>query len=188
MTRVTKNTSQGQSKPRRHGRVRQLAVSSLALATFLGGCHYQRAYISYPVTTGGLPVHSNALEVQAISEVWASEGGPVWKTCTRVAEGAIWVLIERTKALGGNAVGNVRWFPEEPRLAPREAVCKQKWGFILLWPILATPAFQRTRVEATAYRVEEGGQEKALYAIPDDPSARAELVRRIVRETLPVEP
>lgn len=31
----------------------------------------------------------------------------MWKDCTKVAEAAVWVLIEDTRRLGGNAVGNV---------------------------------------------------------------------------------
>ncbi len=167
---------------------RRCLTICMATAALLSGCHFQRAYLSYPVTSGELPVHSTAIEGVAIGTVRANEGGPVWKECTRVAEGAIWVLIKQTKGLGGNAVGNLRWFPDKPRFLPQEAMCKQKWGWVLVWPILATPAFQRARVEATAYRIEEPGQESALYVIPDSPSAQAELVRRIVRDTLPVQP
>lgn len=158
----------------------------LAVAvTFSGACAYQRAYIAYGRPEAGLPLAAAPFAGEAIGVVRAAEMGAVWKDCTKVAKAAVWVLIDETRRLGGNAVGDIRWFPNESAATDRPC-CRQRWGWVLVWPVLATPAFQVAKVEGTAYRLgepvhEEGG----VYLIPDGAEARAELVSRIVDDALP---
>jgi hypothetical protein len=97
----------------------------------------------------------------------------------------VWVLIDETRRLGGNAVGDIRWFPNESATTDRPC-CRQRWGWVLVWPVLATPAFQVAKVEGTAYRLAEPVHEQGgVYLIPDGAEARAELVARIVDDALP---
>lgn len=164
----------------------QIAGVPLAFAVMLSGaCAYQRAYIAYDRLEQALPLAATPLAGQAVGVVRAAEDGPVWKDCTRVAEAAVWVLIDETRRLGGDAVGSIRWFPNDPGDTTDRPCCRQRWGWVLVWPVLATPAFQLAEVEGTAYRLagpapEEGG----VYPIPETAGARAELAARIVDETL----
>jgi hypothetical protein len=166
----------------------RFGATCLVTVLSLSACTYQRAYLSYPYTAGKIPVKSTSVEGERLGIVHGHAGGPVWANCTDVAENSIWVLIEQTTRLGGNAVGDVRWFPPHASPNPEEAVCRQRWGWILIWPMLLTPAFQVAEVEATAYRVSPDTTSSSLYVIPDSPAERAELVARISRQTLPKSP
>jgi hypothetical protein len=163
----------------------RIAGVLLAVAvTLSGACAYQRAYVAYDGPEARAPLAASPFAGEAIGVVRAAEGGPVWRECTKVAEAAVWVLIDETSRLGGNAVGNIRWFPNESAATDRPC-CRQRWGWVLVWPVLATPAFQIAKVEGTAYRRagpvrEEGG----VYVIPEGAEARAELVARIVDDAL----
>lgn len=157
----------------------------LAVAvTFSGACAYQRAYIAYGRPEAGLPLAAAPFAGEAIGVVRAAEMGPVWKDCTKVAEAAVWVLIDETRRLGGNAVGGIRWFPNESA-ATDHPCCRQRWGWVLVWPVLATPAFQIAEVEGTAYRLAKPAHEGGgFYPIPEGAKAQTELVARIVDDTL----
>ncbi len=159
-------------------------VALLAVGVaFSGACAYQRAYIAYDRPEAGLPLAATPLAGEAIGVVKAAEGGPVWQDCTKVAEAAVWVLIDETRRLGGNAVGNIRWFPNEPGATTDRPCCRQRWGWVLVWPVLATPAFQIAEVEGTAYRLAEPERAAShLYVIPETEAARADLVARIVSD------
>jgi hypothetical protein len=151
--------------------------------TLSGACTYQRAYIAYDRYKGGLPLAATPLNGEAVGVVAAAESGPVWKDCTKVAEAAVWVLIDETRRVGGNAVGNIRWFPDETVATADRPCCRQRWGWVLVWPVLATPAFQIAKVQGTAYRL--AAPEPApngLYVIPETEDARADLVARIVND------
>ena len=156
----------------------------LAVAVALSGaCAYQRAYVAYDHPEQGLPLAAAPLTGEAIGVVRAAEGGPVWKDCTAVARAAVWVLIDETRRLGGNAVGNIRWFPNDPGDTTDRPCCRQRWGWVLVWPVLATPAFQIAEVEGTAYRLAEPERAASrLYVIPETEGARADLVARIVSD------
>ncbi len=173
-----------QSVGRRCG-LRSAIAGCLAMVLPFAGCTFQRAYISYAEAGAELPLRATSFNGQALGVVRTSEGGAIWKECSTVAEASIWVLIQQTKALGGDAIGDIRWFPSEVKISGQEPVCKQKWGWILIWPILATPAFQRVRVEAVAYRVGQSTFTENIYLIPDTPAEQAELVRQVLSETLP---
>jgi hypothetical protein len=157
-----------------------------ATVALTGACAYQRAYVAYDQHEGGLPLAATPLAGEAIGVVRAAEGGPVWKDCTAVAKAAVWVLIDETRRVGGNAVGNIRWFPSDPGDTTDRPCCRQRWGWILVWPVLATPAFQIAEVEGTAYRLAEPAHgASGVYLIPEGTEARAELVSRIVGDARP---
>jgi hypothetical protein len=163
---------------------RRLVGALLATAVILSGaCTYQRAYIAYDRYKGGLPLAATPLDGEAVGVVTAAESGPVWKDCTKVAEAAVWVLIDETRGVGGNAVGNIRWFPDETAATTDRPCCRQRWGWVLVWPVLATPAFQIARVRGTAYRLAAPKRDaNGLYVIPETEDAWADLVARIVND------
>jgi hypothetical protein len=146
------------------------------------GCSYHRAYVSYEEGDGTLPIRRDGWQGERLGTVSAKEGGAIWKNCTRVAEGSVWVLMEETRKLGGNAIGEIRWFPE--RRATTDPVCRQGWGWVLIWPVLATPAFQSARAVAVAYRVDESvPMESGMFLIPESVEERRELAARIAADT-----
>jgi len=146
-----------------------------------GGCSYRRAYLAQPDYGQSVMVRLEPLGGESLGIVRAAEKGPVWKDCTDIAEASLWVLIEETRRRGGNAVGSVRWFPATQDRSPEEPACRQKWGWILIWPMLATPAFQVSRVEAVAYRVADpGAVQTDLIVIPDDVEGQRVAIARIL--------
>jgi len=165
-----------------HAHSSRLAVALVALAASVSGaCTYQRAYIAYDHHEGNLPLASTPFQGEPVGVVQASESGPVWKDCTSVAEAAVWVLIDETRRLGGNAVGDIRWFPTKPGAKTDRPTCRQRWGWVLVWPMLATPAFQVAKAEGTAYRlVDPTRAPTGVDPIPESPDAWAELAARIV--------
>jgi hypothetical protein len=156
-------------------------VLLVVAVAFCGGCVHQRAHIAYDDPKQGLPLAATPLAGEAVGVVKAAESGPVWKDCTAVARAAVWVLIDETRRVGGNAVGNIRWFPNDPGDTTDRPCCRQRWGWVLVWPVLATPAFQIAEVEGTAYRLAEPERVVGnLYVIPETREAQADLVTRIV--------
>jgi hypothetical protein len=152
------------------------------------GCSYHRAYVSYPEHEEDVQVAAAGWDGRRLGPVSAREGGALWEKCTAVAEGSLWVLMEDTRKMGGNAIGEIRWIPRNQNRTTDNPTCRKKWGWILVWPVLATPAFQSARVEAVAYHVPDTGTAEAgLYLIPDDAAEREILAYRIVAETLLVD-
>jgi len=154
----------------------------LLLATGLG-CSFHRAYVSYPEYEKDVQVAAAGWEGRRLGPVSAREGGALWETCTAVAEGSLWVLMEDTRRMGGNAIGEIRWIPLNSKRSTDEPTCRKKWGWVLIWPVLATPAFMSARVEAVAYNVPDASVTQAgLYRIPEDPGEREILARQIVAD------
>ena len=147
------------------------------------GCSYHRAYVSYSQVEEDVRVAAAGWDGRRLGPVSAREGGALWEKCTSVAEGSLWVLMDDTRKMGGNAIGEIRWIPRNGNRTTADPTCRKKWGWILVWPVLATPAFQSARVEAVAYNVPDTGTAIAdHYVIPEDENERIELVRRIVRK------
>ena len=91
-----------------------VAVVTVALALVVSACTYHRAYISYDDPKGDVMLRAGAWQGERLGVVRASEGGAIWKDCTTVAEASVWVLMEETRKLGGNAIGDFRWVPQHP--------------------------------------------------------------------------
>ncbi len=166
---------------------RFLGVFSAAMLLIASGaCTYHRAYVDYENQGGDIQMQAAGWEGQRLGVVRASEGGPVWKDCTKVAEASIWVLMEETRARGGNAIGEFRWVPAHPDHSSDAPMCRQRWGWFLIWPAVLSPAFQSAGVEAVAYKLENPAAARAgVYRIPSAESDRRQLAARIVEETAP---
>jgi hypothetical protein len=165
---------------------RSLAVmGGVALLATVCGCSYHRAYVSYSEYQEDVRVASAGWEGRRLGPVSAGEGGALWEKCTDIAEGSLWILMEDTRRMGGNAVGEIRWIPQNTKRTTDRPTCKKKWGWILVWPVLATPGFMSAKVEAVAYHVPDPSVTQAgLYLIPEDPGEREILARRIVAESM----
>jgi hypothetical protein len=147
------------------------------------GCSYHRAYISYSEYDEDVQVAAAGWEGRGLGSVSAREGGAIWERCTDVAAGSLWILMEDTRAMGGNAIGEIRWVPQDPKRTTNVPTCKKKWGWFLVWPVLVTPGFMSAKVEAVAYNVPDVSAAQAnLYLIPEDPEERQALCRRLVAE------
>jgi hypothetical protein len=158
-----------------------IAVAGVLLLS--SACTYHRAYLDYEPHNGDVRTSANGWDGERLGVVRASEGGAVWEGCTTVANGSIWVLMEETRKLGGNAIGDFRWVPQHPRHSSETPMCRQRWGWFLFWPVLLTPAFQSAGVEAVAYRVADPTAARAgLYLIPGSEAERLLLAGRIVTE------
>jgi hypothetical protein len=105
-------------------------------------CSYNRAYVSYGDYEADIPLSTEGWKGVRLGKVTAREGGAIWRECTSVAEGSLFVLIEETRRLGGNAVGEIRWIPRQPDRVSEEPTCTRRWGWFLVWPVLATHLFQ----------------------------------------------
>jgi len=166
-------------------------MALLVFVVLLGsasGCSFHRAYVSYAEYEEDVQVAAAGWDGRRLGPVSAREGGALWEKCTAVAEGSLWVLMEDTRKLGGNAIGEIRWIPKNQIRATDDPTCRKKWGWILIWPVLATPAFQSARVEAVAYKVPDASATEAgLYPLPEDPDERWILAREIVAASMRTE-
>lgn len=167
----------------KHRVIRGAAAAGLSFL-LMPACSYHRAYVDYTDYTETVSIRQGARDGELLGPIRAGEAGAIWEKCTDIARGSIWVLMDDTRKMGGNAIGDVRWIPQNPRHTTDDPSCKKKWGWFLLWPALVTPAFQSARVDANAYRVVGTPQRSGLYVIPDDARERAALVERILSDTL----
>lgn len=165
-------------------KVLNLAVCAVLLWSSFG-CSYHRAYVSYNEYQEDVQVAATGWEGRRLGPVGAREGGALWERCTDVAEGSLWILMEDARKMGGNAIGEIRWVPQDPKKTTEVPTCKKKWGWFLIWPVLVTPGFMSAKVEAVAYNVPDASAAVAgLYLIPEDPEAREALARSITAERL----
>jgi hypothetical protein len=165
-----------------------VCVACVLLLSSALGCSYHRAYISYNEYQEDVQVAAAGWEGRRLGPVSAREGGAIWEKCTDVAEGSLWVLMEDARKMGGNAIGEIRWLPQDPGQTTDVPTCKRKWGWFLIWPVLVTPGFMSARVEAVAYSVPDASAAEAgLYLIPDDPGERLDLARQIATQNLRID-
>ncbi len=165
---------------------RAIGVAAAAVVFLLPACSYHRAYVDYTDYTETVSIQQRSWDGELLGPIRAGEAGAIWEKCTDVARGSIWVLMDDARKMGGNAIGDVRWIPQNPKHTTGDPSCKKKWGWFLLWPALVTPAFQSARVDANAYRVTGSPQQSGLYVIPEDARQQAVLVERILHDTLSV--
>jgi hypothetical protein len=160
-----------------------LVLSLLILST---SCSYHRAHFDYTDEAGAMSVSATAQDGERLGLVSANEGGAIWNDCTGSARGTLWLLMDRTKKLGGNAIGEIRWIPKSGVRSTGEPTCKKQWAWFLVWPVLLTPVFMSSRAEAYAYKIPEGAESVAgLYRIPDSEAGRRQLADRILAENPP---
>ena len=173
-----------------HSRPNGTAIAAgLVLVVLLAiGCSSHRAFISYEEYTE-VPLQASSFQGERIGPIFIKEGGAIWKECTDVARGSLWRLIDEAKRRGGNAVGDIRWMPKTSAPFADRPICKRRWGYFLVWPILATPAFMAANVEGVVYRIDtpeaDAAEVAGLYLLPGSESETAQLVETILADTLP---
>lgn len=157
----------------------------ILLAVVAGACSSHRAHVTHSTQT--LPMWNESLAGEVLGPVAANEGGFLWTECTKAAEGSLWVLIQQTREMGGNAIGDVKWLPKRSKGPLEYPACKRKWGFALVWPVTLTPAFMSTRVEGVAYRVEDvaAAESAGLFFVPPSDDEQQVLVERMLAAKTP---
>lgn len=160
---------------------RRWLAAAAALALAASGCSYHRAHLDYARYDSPLPVASDRWPGERLGTVRGWEGGAIWDDCTEVSEGALWVLVQEARKLGANAIGDVRWFAEDPEGPQADPACERRWGWFVLWPGLLTPAFMGAEVEAVAYRTGPHRSEHpdGLWPLPRTRREAAALQARI---------
>lgn len=114
---------------------------------------------------------------KALGPVNGSKGGAVWDNCTEKATEATRYMVTNAKAMGANAIGNIKWAAS----GTSTPTCKKGWGWVLLWPFLLTPVFMSSAVSGTAYKVDSAGKKRAdLFMIPEDQAGQEALIKKIV--------
>ncbi len=165
---------------------RRLAAGMLAvaLAVFGVGCTYHRAHLNHSDYADRMAIREGSWPGEALGPVAANEAGAIWIDCTDSVEGTLWVLIDETRRMGGNAIGDIRWIPKKANKGNLTVpTCRKKWGWFLLWPAVLSPVFMSSRAEAVAYRVDPDELPRAgLYLIPETDEGQVELVGQIVAD------
>jgi len=147
------------------------------------GCSYHSAFVRYDEYTE-VALQPESFEGENLGLVTIKEGGAIWKECTDVARGAIWLLIDEARRRGGNAVGEIRWMPQASDRRLDRPTCKRRWGSFLIWPLVATPVFMAANVEGVVYRTDSVSTENAgLYLLPEGEDETSRLVETILVDT-----
>lgn len=162
---------------KRIGRSASAVLVILATLT-AAGCSQHSAFIRYNEYTD-VVLQPEPFEGKDLGPVRVTEGGALWKECTNVARGSLWLLVEEARRRGGNAVGDLRWMPQSSGGTLEQPTCKRRWGVALFWPLLLTPAFMAANVEGTVYLIDEAAAESAgLYLLPDSPAELAQFASK----------
>ncbi len=157
-----------------------LLMTTLLVAVTTIGCSFHRAFVRYDEIDEEVVIQAESWPGERLGEVRASEGGAIWDDCTEIASRSLWLLVEQAQAMGGNAIGDVRWFTEcspEPIVEP---TCERRWGWFVLWPGLLTPAFMGAEVDAVVYRIPSNVETRSdLIVLPEDRAELGKLVDRM---------
>jgi hypothetical protein len=166
-----------------HQRIPIAILLCLCLPLLPLSCSSHRAHVRHADYADEMLLSAESLDGEVLGSVAANEAGALWNDCSKSVRGTLWHLMDRTEAMGGNAVGNIRWLPKSEKRATALPTCKKGWGWVLVWPVVLTPVFMSSRAEATAYRIAEPGRAAAgLYVIPGTPAEREALIDRILAD------
>lgn len=157
-----------------------LSVISLSVS-----CTYHRAHINHSDYAAEMPISDTGWDGESLGPVAANEAGAFWNDCTKSVEGTLWILIDETKRMGGNAIGDIRWIPKKEKKGNLTLpTCRKGWAWLLVWPVMVTPVFMSSRAEAVAYKVDETKLPRAgLYLIPETEAGQLKLVETILAES-----
>jgi len=148
------------------------------------GCSQHSAFIRYDEYADPT-LQPEPIAAANLGRVRITEGGALWKECTDVARGSLWLLVEEAKRRGGNAVGDIRWMPQATGGTLQQPTCTRRWGLFLVWPLLLTPAFMAANVEGTVYWIEDDSEEvSGLYGLPSDSGDLEHLVEVLTSDLL----
>lgn len=147
-------------------------------------CTYHRAHLNHSDYAAEMPIRDTGWDGESLGPVAANEAGAVWNDCTKSVKGTLWILMDETRRLGGNAIGDIRWIPKKAKKGNLTLpTCRKAWGWLAIWPALLSPVFMSSRAEAVAYKVDETKMPRAgLYLIPETDAGQMKLVERILAE------
>ena len=154
------------------------SVVVLAVAAQLGACSTETALINYDKMDSDVKVSAEPMKGKSLGAVKGDKGGAIWDKCDEKATASVREMMEKAKALGGNAVGDVVW----RATANKTPSCKKGWGYLVIWPFILTPLFMSTAVDGVAYNTSGGATKKGMYLIPSSESEQLALAKRIVQE------
>lgn len=154
-----------------------ILLTALAVTAMLAGCSTHYSSLNYEEFTD-FDVYTGSLDAQKVGVVKGEHRGAAWEGCDYATRTAVWRMIQEAKEVHANAIGDIQW---RDGAGPRPR-CKRHWWLVVLPPTLITPLFLDAEVEAVAYRVEE--DEISLYRIPEEETEVAQLVERIIDETV----
>jgi uncharacterized protein YbjQ (UPF0145 family) len=163
--------------------IRLVFVAVLAIQW--SGCSTSTAFINYESIDNTVKVSSDSLHGTNLGMVKGDEGGAIWNNCTEKATESVREMIYKTKAAGGNAIANVKWYAT----GNSTPSCKKGWGYLVIWPFILTPLFMSTAVTGDMIKMNaaeipaKGKGKKAkhadLYFIPDTAEGQLALAREI---------
>lgn len=162
---------------------RAAAGAIVLVALVAQGCTYHSAFIRYDEFPE-VALQPESFTGENLGLVMVKEGGAIWRECTEVARGTIWLLLDEARRRGGNAIGDIRWMPQASARRIDRPTCRRRWGFFLIWPIVATPAFMAANAEGVVYRVDSTSADTAgLFLLPESEEETSRLVETILMAT-----
>jgi len=158
----------------------RVVATAVCIALFTS-CSVHRAHFEYQEFENRIPIRPGGWDGELIGPVAYDAKGAIWDDCTAIAKMSVWGIIDKTRAVGGNAIGNIRWIPRDGGLTIPH--CKKRWWYVVFWPLLLTPLFMSATVNADAYRVKDPNATRAgVYMIPS--TRLAAFVERIVNDVM----
>ena len=142
----------------------------------VSACSTQKGFVNYSDYKKEMPIKAGAWDGALVGNAKGSQGGAVWDDCKEKASDSVRELIANAKAMGGNAVGNVKWAAN----GTSEATCRKNWGFVLIWPFLLTPLFMSSEISGDVYKLKGGAKSAGLYMLPNTVAEEAALVDQLV--------
>jgi hypothetical protein len=164
--------------------MRRLSAGMLVttLLFFSVSCTYHRAHLNHSDYADQMPISEESWSGEVLGPVAANQAGPIWIECTKSVKGTLWILIDETERMGGNAIGDIRWIPKKEKKGNLTLpTCRKKWGWLAIWPAVLSHVFMSSRAEAVAYKVDETELPRAgLYLIPQTDEEQVDLVEQIL--------
>ena len=154
----------------------KVVVLLLAMGLF-AACSTHKARINYKdFRDQGIALRSGNFDGEELGQVSGEHGGAIWDECTMKARGSVGEMIDNAKAMGANAIGNIKWDAGETS----EPRCKKSWGYFALTPFIFTPLFMGTRVQGVAYKAKRMGDN--MIPLPQTEEEREALISALVNQ------
>lgn len=143
----------------------------------LSACSTSQGLVNYSSIDPSIQINSGPVAgARVVGSVHGDGCGAVWTECTENATESARIMIANAKALGANAIGDIKWRAS----GNSTPSCKKGWGYVLVFPFLFTPLFMSAHVDAKAYILNAAPKKAGLYQIPADKAGEEALIRKIV--------
>ncbi|MBF0239889.1 MAG: hypothetical protein HQM12_19490 [SAR324 cluster bacterium] len=108
--------------------VRILVISLLLLGM---GCSYQTGIVEYRKYNMYTAANAGNIKYEELLPIQESGSSFIWESCSILTSEIANLMFDRSKAAGGNALMNVKWFAENG--AVTTPTCKTGYGWFLLY-------------------------------------------------------